>query len=246
MKQNSKSIFRVEKNKDNPYIIMNKTILNDNQISWKAKGILAYLLSLPDDWQIYESEVASHSSDGLDSLSSGIKELIEQGYINRERKRNDNGQLKGYEYVVYEVSTKSGLSKVGLSKVGLSKIGKPQATNNNLTNNNLTNNNLTKANLSDSNAVNDFFERIWILYPNKKGKSTISKTTKNKLFKVGEDKLKLAIEHYQKELSLETWKHPMNGSTFFNGRYTDYLQENIPEPKKVDLSLKKNDMSKWE
>ena len=98
MKQNSKSIFRVEKNKDNPYIIMNKTILNDNQISWKAKGILAYLLSLPDDWQIYESEVASHSSDGLDSLSSGIKELIEQGYINRERKRNDNGQLKGYEY----------------------------------------------------------------------------------------------------------------------------------------------------
>ncbi len=73
--------------------------------------------------------------------------------------------------------------------------------------------------------IDDFFESIWSLYPNKKGKSAISKTTKGKLYKVGFDKLESAIAKYKKELSIDSWKKTMNGSTFFNGRYLDYLQE---------------------
>ena len=109
----SKSMFRIVKNKDNPYVMLNKEPLNDERLSWKAKGILAYLLSLPDDWQIYEEEVQRHSKDGLDSLNTGIKELIENGYIERLRSRDEKGRLRGYEYSVHEVSTKTGFSKVG-------------------------------------------------------------------------------------------------------------------------------------
>ena len=129
--------------------MINKSPLNDEKLSWKAKGILSYLLSLPDDWQVYETEIQKHASDGIDSLSSGIRELIEFGYIKRERKRSEKGHFKGYEYVIHEVSTESGLSKNGkpkngLSKNGLSKNRESKTTNNNSTNNDCTNNDSTK------------------------------------------------------------------------------------------------------
>ncbi len=45
----SKTIVRVNK-RSNPYVVIDKTALNDDRLSWKAKGVLCYLLSLPDDW----------------------------------------------------------------------------------------------------------------------------------------------------------------------------------------------------
>lgn len=127
------SIFRVTKNKDNPYLMMNKHGVENPDLSWKAKGILAYLLSLPDDWQIYEKELVEHAADGKDSLGSGIQELIKAGYIERKRRRNEKGQLKDYEYRVYEVP-----AYTGFSKVGKTKVGKTATTNMDLTNINLT------------------------------------------------------------------------------------------------------------
>ena len=127
-------IIRVIKNSENPYVMMNKHCLQDKNLSWKAKGILAYLLSLPDDWQIYEDELQKHSKDGKDSLNKGLQELINAGYIKRDRKRNDKGQLKNYEYLVYEVPTYTGFSKVGLSKVGESATTNNYSTDNKSTN----------------------------------------------------------------------------------------------------------------
>lgn len=62
---------------------MNRTALNDERLSWKAKGIVAYMLSMPDDWKFYVKEIANHSKDGEDSLRTGIKELKECGYVKR-------------------------------------------------------------------------------------------------------------------------------------------------------------------
>jgi DNA-binding Lrp family transcriptional regulator len=124
------SIFRIQKDKENPYVMVNKGFLNNKELSLKSKGLLTYLLSLPDNWKIYESEIVNHHKDGKDSLKGAIKELIDNGYIERERIRNSAGHLKGYNYCVHEVSTKSGKSVLGLSVLGLSAT-----TNNNLTNN---------------------------------------------------------------------------------------------------------------
>lgn len=128
------AIIRVEKDKNNPYVQINKNVLNDPRISFKAKGLMAYLLSLPDDWEIYESEVVNHSRDGKDSLKSAIKELIETGYIERTRIRDEKGRLGAYEYTVREVSIQDGKTYVGKTYVG-----KSAPTNNNTTNNNNTN-----------------------------------------------------------------------------------------------------------
>lgn len=108
----NQSMFRVEKDRNNPYVVLNKEFLNDVNLSMKAKGLLAYLLSLPDDWQIYENELVQHHKDGRDSVKAAIKELMDSRYIEREQLR-DNGRLNGYEYRVYEVSHGNGFSNNG-------------------------------------------------------------------------------------------------------------------------------------
>lgn len=52
------AIFRVYKESGN-FVTVNKDFIHDPNLSWKAKGILLYLLSRPDDWQIYETELKS-------------------------------------------------------------------------------------------------------------------------------------------------------------------------------------------
>lgn len=82
--------------------------------------------------------------------------------------------------------------------------------------------------------IDEFFESIWKLYPNKRGKGKISDSKKKALFKIGYDEMKRAIDRYQKELALDAeWRHPQNGSTFFRNGYIDYLDKNYVEAKKV-------------
>ncbi|MHA4769409.1 DnaD domain protein [Staphylococcus capitis] len=144
--------YRVKKESGN-FVTIHKGFIQDSNLSWKAKGLLLYLLSRPDDWQIYETELIKHTSDGLSSLKSGIKELEKTGYIERKRKRDDKGRLKEYEYEVFEQpyhmrNSYVGKTNVGNSNVGKTYVGKSHTTNNNSTYNDLTNNNSTNNNSS--------------------------------------------------------------------------------------------------
>lgn len=133
------NIFRVCKNKENPYVMINKGFLNDKNLSLKAKGLLSYLLSLPDDWKIYEQDLVTRHKDGRDSLRSGVNELIQSGYITMEKIRNEKGQFIEYKYTVYERPNNTHFfhaieSTIGKPNNGFSNSGKPTTTNNNQTN----------------------------------------------------------------------------------------------------------------
>lgn len=76
--------------------------------------------------------------------------------------------------------------------------------------------------------VDGFFEKVWKLYPKKKGKGQISSTQKNKLYNIGYDVISKCIERYVTYFS-STGKDEqfmMYGSTFFNSGYIDYLDDN--------------------
>lgn len=97
------AIVRGIREREKPYFVMMKKPLDDERLSWKAKGLLVYLLSKPDDWKTYLAQLVNSSTDGMDSVRSGFNELIASGYIIRgERVRNERGNLKEYEYFVYE------------------------------------------------------------------------------------------------------------------------------------------------
>jgi hypothetical protein len=88
--------------RDCPFVQIDRQLFEDEDLSWKAKGLLSYLLSKPDDWEVYINQLTSASADGRHSTRSGIKELIEAGYIVRERDRSEDGTFEGYTYHMFE------------------------------------------------------------------------------------------------------------------------------------------------
>lgn len=97
------SIIRVEKSKENPYVILNKTALYDPNLSYKAKGIFAYLMSKPDGWKCIVSDLIKHAKDGRDSVYAGLKELKENGYMIKRPIKDDKGKIIEWEEVIYEI-----------------------------------------------------------------------------------------------------------------------------------------------
>lgn len=86
------TIFKRRKLSDN-YTVINNEIIKDKTLSWKAKGLLIYILHLPNDWQIHLSELQNHATDGKASFNSGWKELVKSGYVEVEQLRGESGQF---------------------------------------------------------------------------------------------------------------------------------------------------------
>ena len=94
------STFRVNKNVN--YTVMSNHHLQDKRLSLKAKGLLSYMLSLPDDWDYSLKGLTVGCKDGLDSVRTAVLELEERGYVRRQKVRNAKGQIIDYDYQVYE------------------------------------------------------------------------------------------------------------------------------------------------
>lgn len=94
------STFRVNKNVN--YTVMSNHHLQDKRLSLKAKGLLSYMLSLPDDWDYSLKGLTVGCKDGLDSVRTAVLELEEHGYVRHQKVRNAKGQIIDYDYQVYE------------------------------------------------------------------------------------------------------------------------------------------------
>jgi hypothetical protein len=74
------------------FVQVSNSLLNDEELSFKAKGIYSFLASKPDGWNFEAQRIANQSKDGRRSVLSGIKELEDIGYLNR--KRLGNGRIE--------------------------------------------------------------------------------------------------------------------------------------------------------
>ncbi|OCZ50854.1 hypothetical protein [Dehalobacter sp. TeCB1] len=101
MEKKDNTIIRVKKDKDNPYVMLNKGFLNNPKISWKSKGLLAYLLSKPDNWIISISHLIKESEDGEKSIRSGLNELQEYCY-RQHYPVYCKGKVRFWESLIYE------------------------------------------------------------------------------------------------------------------------------------------------
>ena len=94
------AVFRIEKTRD--YTVMANHHLRNKALSLKAKGLLSLMLSLPEDWDYTTRGLSCICKDGVDSIRVGIQELEANGYLVRERRRNENGQYGAIEYTILE------------------------------------------------------------------------------------------------------------------------------------------------
>jgi hypothetical protein len=94
------TVFRVNKTKD--YTMMANHHLRNRNLSLRAKGLHSLMLSLPESWDYSLVGLSKISKEGVSAISSALKELEQEGYLVRQRQRNEIGHMTGTEYVIYE------------------------------------------------------------------------------------------------------------------------------------------------
>lgn len=95
------AIIRVTKKTEN-YSVISNVFLNDKNLSFQCKGLLAYLLTKPNNWNINVKHLVTTSTDGRDTIYKSIDQLIKAGYIVREQGKS-NGKFKTFDYNVFEL-----------------------------------------------------------------------------------------------------------------------------------------------
>lgn len=83
------------------FSIISNQVLADERISFRAKGILVYLLGKPDNWQVSERHLATLGHEGVTAVRGALKELETAGYILRQRRQAANGRFE-WKSVVYD------------------------------------------------------------------------------------------------------------------------------------------------
>lgn len=93
----SSGIIRVHKSRD--YSTLCNAGLRDVRLSFGARGILAYLLTKPDNWQVKTPDLINQSPHGETAILSMLRELEECGYLLREKRRGKGGRFEWHTQV---------------------------------------------------------------------------------------------------------------------------------------------------
>lgn len=102
-----KTIARAPKDADNPYRMINRHAMEDDRLSFEARGLLAYILVKPDYWRVRITDLRRSGNIGRDKAYRILNELIAFGYVIREMERNEDGTISEMVYKVDEKPTNS-------------------------------------------------------------------------------------------------------------------------------------------
>ncbi|WP_281321990.1 helix-turn-helix domain-containing protein [Flavobacterium aestivum] len=89
-----------------PFGMVPNTLLNDNKISLKAKGLFAFMQSKPDGWNFSVDKIAFQCKEAKSSISEGLKELENFGYLIRKKQQTGNGFVVDYRLYFDNISDK--------------------------------------------------------------------------------------------------------------------------------------------
>lgn len=70
------------------------TTAQDNRLSLKARGLLAYLLAHPDDWQVRSRQIANDVPDGREAVQRALRELGHYRYYRIVNEHQADGTFK--------------------------------------------------------------------------------------------------------------------------------------------------------
>lgn len=97
----------VRSKRSDSFTVINNIALTDTRISFRAKGVLAYLLSKPDEWRVSERQLASEGHEGVTAIRAALKELENAGYVERRRSQGQDGRFE-WDSVVFDVPNQAG------------------------------------------------------------------------------------------------------------------------------------------
>jgi len=143
--------YFIKQSRKDKFTILDNTCIQDTTLSWKSKGVHTYLMSLPNDWKIFITEIVNHSSDGKAALYSAIQELEKHGYIKKIQNRRDDGCFDNTVYYVFEKpeSEVSNSPLTDFPHADYPDTVKPDTDNRTLLNTNKLNTNIQKTKLTN-------------------------------------------------------------------------------------------------
>jgi len=208
------------------YTVIDNNIFTNKNLSLKSRGMLATLLSLPDNWEFNENGLTEIFKDGLTAIKSSLKELEENKYLIRRQERDQNGKFIRNNWIISEIPiTENPITEKPILE------NDTQLNTNKL---NTKNNNICPSN---DERLSEDFELIWKEYPRKDSKNTafrhykswlVGKKYAGKTIKLTNKQMWFAVRTYKNECETKmTEKQYIKmGSTFFNESIYEYVQKN--------------------
>jgi hypothetical protein len=227
------------KRKKNGFTQISNTMLEDDRLSWRAKGLLCYMLSRPDNWKINKTDLYRKATEGRDAMTNALKELKELGYLHIHRNVGENGQVDGWvweyddtpftteslENQITDKQRKSGENvqvsgSVDFQYDGFSVRRDSSTYNNTDFNNTDINNTKSKENKTNTAEIEREFEKLWKAYPRKMGKKKAFDSFKKarKIKKVPYETIENGLYRYLRHIEDQgiEEQYIQHGSTFFN------------------------------
>jgi hypothetical protein len=85
---------------DVPFAQVPWVVLQDARLSFAAVGIFAYILSLPDNWEVSVERLAGQRREGYAAVKRAVDELISAGLYHRINVRQTTGRKQVRTYVL--------------------------------------------------------------------------------------------------------------------------------------------------
>ncbi len=149
---------KVTRIKNANYTTISNVFLRDKELSLKAKGLLATILSLPENWDFSIKGICATIKEGTTAVYSAIDELKERGYCKVVTNRNEKGMIVGNDYTFYEDPSMENLNVGNQTQIN---------TNISLPNTKDTDN---KEKKKEEETNKELFEQCWIAYRRKGSK----------------------------------------------------------------------------
>src|SRR5262245_974563 len=73
------------------WTVVDQQVINDDRLSFRARGILLWLLDKPDNWSCRSEAIIDAGKEGRDAVRSALQELLEAGYLQRQRVQDEKG-----------------------------------------------------------------------------------------------------------------------------------------------------------
>lgn len=96
------TIQRGKHDKEHPFAMISKSMLRDRSLTPADKGVLCYLLALPDNWITHPKQVAEALGISKNKIYDILRNLIINGYATKEEKKCAKGRFSSVEYLFYE------------------------------------------------------------------------------------------------------------------------------------------------
>lgn len=220
---------KVTRIKNANYTTISNVFLRDKELSLKAKGLLAIILSLPETWDFSIKGICATIKEGTTAVYSAIDELKERGYCKVATNRNEKGMIVGNDYTFYEDPNVENLNVDNQSQIN-TNISLPNTKDTNIKEINKEEKEIEDKSSKKDDEIDEFVEKIYKLYPTKcpirgtslskshadkkRIKALLKKYTKEQILMVVENEIKNKYGKY----SLK------NFSTFLN---------NFPDPSAI-------------